>query len=277
MDGEGNLQLVDSDGTFSEDWVEQLGDDYKEHAPTLSRFKNVRDLSKSYAEARKKLGQDPESLVQIPRDDSPDEVKAAFHKAAGKPEKEDGYEYKLPDDLSAKVKVDDEKMTGFRKLSHELNLNQKQHEGLLNFYFKDIADSQDKFEMLMAEQEKEDAEKGKAELLKLYGNGTDERVLRANAVLRKFGGDEAVASFNAQNNPLMVKFLDNIAEAMSEDTLKGVAAATFPSASDIKSQVAKIREEMTKIEKENPGTYRGNPRYKDLIEQKHELYKKMPA
>ena len=95
--------------------------------------------------------------------------------------------------------------------------------------------------------------------------------------MRKFGGDEAVAAFNAQNSPLMTEFLDNIASAMSEDTLKGLGAATDSSASAIKSQVAKIREEMTKIEKENPGTYRGNPKYKDLIGQKHELYKRMPA
>ena len=277
MEGNNDIQLVSPDGTFAENWTEQLGEGFEEHAPTLSRFKNVKDLSKSYAEARSKLGHDPEHLVQIPKDDSPDEVKAAFHKAHGKPEKEDGYEYKLPDDISAKIKIDDEKMAGFRKLSHGLNLNQKQHEGLLNFYFKDIADTQDKYKMLMAEQEKEDAEKGKAELRKKYGNGTEEKILRANAVMRKFGGDEAVAAFNAQNSPLMTEFLDNIASAMSEDTLKGLGAATDSSASAIKSQVAKIREEMTKIEKENPGTYRGNPKYKDLIGQKHELYKRMPA
>ena len=37
--------FVNADGTFSENWHTALGDDFKDDAPTLSRYKSVQDLS----------------------------------------------------------------------------------------------------------------------------------------------------------------------------------------------------------------------------------------
>lgn len=267
--------IVNPDGSFVENWTEKYGEENQAH---LKRYKDFDALVNSHIATKSKFGRDPDTLIQIPQDDSPDEVKAAFYKAGGKPDTVDEYEYKLPKELAEKVEVNEERLTAFKKFAHEkLHLSKAEFVEALNFYFTDIAESIGKYDTIFNEQQKEEIEKGQAELKspKVWGNDYDNRVLRANAILRKYGGEDAVASFNAQNSPLMAKFLDNIAGAMSEATIKGLGPSTGPSSADTKAKIAEIRSRMDKIVQENPVNFKANAEYKSLTAQKTELYKQM--
>lgn len=61
------------DGSFVQDWHAKLGDEFKDAAPTLSRFKSFPDLTKSFLHGQKQLS----TRVQPPTETStPEQVKA---------------------------------------------------------------------------------------------------------------------------------------------------------------------------------------------------------
>ena len=74
-------------------------------------------------------------------------------------------------------------------------------------------------------------------------------------------------------SPWMIMFLDKVAESLSEDTLKGLTSVTVPTSAQIDSKITEVRMEMEKIMKENPANFKNNPRFKELRDRKHELYK----
>lgn len=259
---------VNSDGSFVENWHEKYGE---ENTATLSRFNNFDDFVNSHIATKKKFGKNPDTLVEIPTETSSDEVKTAWAKAHSVPET---YEYKLSDELAIKLgPLDDKRMTTLREFAKTKNWSQADFKDVLDFYHNSMSGDIDTAGVANQEQQDASAAEGKAELKKKWLDGYDNRVLRANAVLRKFGGEEAVAEFNAQNSPKMIEFLDNIAESMSEDTLKGIGPSTGLTVANIDSQLADIRDDMNRIVKENPVNFKINSKYKDLVERKHILYK----
>ena len=268
--------FVNNEGAFSENWADRFDEGDR---ATLSRYKNVDDLAKSLVSTKKKFGKNPDTLIEVPSDTSSDETKAAWRKANNVPESVEEYAYEYSDELAAKLgPMDDKKMADIKEFAFkELELTPSKFQKMMDFYHTTTASDLDAFDVSNSEKIAEDAETSKAELKKEWLGDYDNRVLRANAVLRKYGGEDAVASFNAQNSPAMAKFLDNIAQTMSEDTLKGTQMSNQVTATGLKSQINDVRLEMDKIAKENPVNYKATAKYKELTTRKHDLYKKMPA
>ncbi len=263
--------LVNPDGSFVDNWHGKYG---KENEGHLSRYKNLDALVNSHIATKKKFGRDPDTLVEIPTETSSDEVKAAWAKAHGVPEE---YEYALSDEMAVKLgPLNDKKMEALREFGKSKNWSQADFKDVLDFYHKNISDDLDSYEITNNEQLVEAQEKGKAELRKEKGWQSEgeynNKVFLANALMRKYGGEEAVASFNAQNSPTMAKFLNNMVGAMSEDTLKGLGPSTVQLSADIDSQMADVRSQMDAIIKENPFNFKINSKFKDLKKKKTELY-----
>jgi len=273
----GDTGFVNSDGTFVDGWTDR--EQFKDNADTLVRFGNVSDLAHSYMDLRKKTSKNPDSLVEIPNANSSDEIKAAWRKANDVPDTTDDYKYELSPELAAKLgPLDDKKIADVKEFAHkELELSPAKFQKLLDFYHTVVANEIDVVSTTLAEQQTRAKEESIAELKKEWLSSYDDKVARANAVMRKYGGDKAVAEFNAENSPAMAKFLDNIAEAMSEDTLKGLKGNSSVTRDGLKSQIAEIRSQMDVIQKEYPATYKGNAKFKDLQEQKRSLYKQFPS
>lgn len=268
----GDEGFVNSAGVFLEGWAGR--DEFKENEATLSRYKNVTDLANSLIATKTKYGKNADVMVEIPGETSSDEVKAAWRKAKGVPDSVDAYEYEMSDEMAVKLgPLDDKKLTEFRDFAQKQDWSPKQFKDALDFYHTNIATDIDLYDVTYNEQLKEDQEKGTVELKKLWLGDYDTKVLRANAVLRKYGGEEAVASFNAQNSPLMAQFLDKIAESMSETQLTSLVSSASATAGDIKAKLAEVREQMDKIIKDNPVNFAINAQYKELLERKHNLYK----
>jgi len=273
--GNDPVSPVNADGSFAENWTEKYGDD----SATLLRFKDFDSLVNTHMEQRRKFGKNPDTLVEMPNDESSDKVKAAWSKALGRPETNDLYEYKLSDEHTTKLgPMSETKMTAFREFAHGQNWSQKQFAAALDFYHTSMAGDIDAADISFNEQYAANQATGMAELKAEWLDGTDDRILRANSVMRKYGGEEAVAELCAENNPKMIKFLDNIAGAMGEDTLKGFRGTSeLDTKSGIKAKVNENRARMGAIMKENPANYRGDPEFRELDRSNTELYKAMPA
>ena len=268
--------FVGSDGTFKDGWTGR--DEFKANADTLGRFKSVPELAKGYMEARTKIGKNPDTLVEIPTETSSDEIKAAWSKAHGVPETIEGYEYEMDADLAIKLgPIDDTKMATLREFAKKKNWSQADFKDVLDFYHNDLAAGIDATGISLTEQQAKVKADSIAELKKEWLGAYDDKVNRANAVMRKYGGEEAVAEFNADNSPAMAKFLDNIAEAMSEDTLKGLKGSNALTAEGLNTQIADLRSQQDAIRKENPINFKSDPRFKDIEGRLKGVYQKKPA
>ena len=209
--------IVNVDGSFIDNW----SDKYPEtDRATLSRFKKFDDLVTSHMSMRKKFGKNPDSLVEIPNETSTDEVKAAFHKARGVPDTAEEYKYERNTELSENIKVDDDKIAAFSQIAKSHNLTPIQFNGVVNDYLAIIDKDITAFDLVQDDKDKTALETAEKELKKDFGNAYDEKIARANSILRKYKGQEMVAELNLENNPAMTRFLDNIAEDMSEDRIK---------------------------------------------------------
>ena len=271
--------VVKEDGSFTENWHEKYGKDNEAH---LSRYKTFDSLVNSHIDTKKKFGKDPNTLVEIPTEHSSDEVRTAWSKARGRPDTNDLYEYALSDEMAIKLgPVNDKKMAAFREFAHKQDWNQKEFKEALDFYHANISDDIDAFDISYKEEKAADATACKTELRKKEGWRSEEefnsKVQRAQSVMEKYGGVDVVADLNLENEPKLLVFLDNIAESMSEDTLKGLAPSSGTTKANIKTRIAENREQMDTIMKKDKVNYRNNPKFRELDKRNIELYKQMPV
>ena len=85
--------------------------------------------------------------------------------------------------------------------------------------------------------------------------------------MRHYGGEEAVASLKAENNPHMTLMLDRIAEDMAPARIAGIMGTK----STMLPTNEKINQEMAALRKE-PGYFDGqHPDHKSLMERRTAL------
>ncbi len=266
-DGGSAVSVVTADGSFTENWSEKYGADNQAH---LSRYKDFDSLVNSTISTKKKFGKNPDSLVEIPSETSSDDVRAAFRKAKGVPDNLDAYEYKLSDEMAIKLgPLQDDKMSAIRKFAQEeLELSPGKFTKLLDFYHQSTSDDIDAFGISNNEQLQKAQEEGKAQLRTLPGWQSEQeytdKVRIAQSVMEKYDLVGAIDELALQNSPKLLVGLNNIADSMSEDTLKGLRASPDNMVANTKTQIAEIRSRMDVIIKENPSNFKGNVEFKDL-------------
>ncbi len=270
----GQASVVNTDGSFTENWHGKYGDENNAH---LSRYKTFDDLVNSHIATKKKLGKNPDSLVEIPTDTSSDEVKAAWRKAKGAPDSIDAYEYTLSDEKAVKLgPLRDDLMTKVKEHANKQDWSPAEFKANLDLYHDIMSDDIDTFGKTTEAETAEAIEKSKAELKQLWLGDYDAKVQRAQSVMEKYGGVEAVAELNLQNSPTLIKFLDNIAGSMSEDTLKGLKGSSGLSTDNINSQIVELRSQQDAIRRESPVNFKSNPKFKDLENRLKGLYQQKP-
>jgi len=255
--------IVNPDGSFAENWYEKY--DKADH-PTLSRFKNFDDYVTSDMSMRRKFGKDPDKLYEIPGEEASDEDRVAFHRARGVPDKAEDYKYERSKDLSDNIDTDDEKVAAFAQIAKKHNLTPTQFNGIVNGYLGLVDKDITAFDQIQEDKQQKAKEDAEAALKKEMGNAYDERVARANLLLRKYKGNEMVAELGLENNPAMIRFLDAIAEDMSEDRIKGLVSTSTPSPTA-------IQDEIDKLKAHDAFTDRKHPEHKKVLTQLTELYK----
>lgn len=274
--------VMNPDGSFVEGWEQKYPKDSRE---MLSRFKSFDDLVTSDISLRGKFGhygQDPDSLIQVPKEDSSDEVKAAFWKAAGELNSADDYKFERSKDISEKVELNDAKVKDWAAIAKKHHLSQPQFLGLANDWLISVGADIDAFDLAQAQKTEQSKTDAVAMLRKKFGAGVEERITRAEALRNKYGNDvikEADGTEksliqkleeenpNLKTSPWMRMLFDNIAESLSEDSLKGITAVTTPTTGQIDAKIAEVRADPAFLD-------RTHPRHKEVNQQLEDLYKK---
>jgi hypothetical protein len=242
--------------TVAKSWKEAISEEFRED-PNIAKFTEIDALAKSYINATRMIGQDK---VAVPNNNSTDDQWNEVYDKLGRPESPDKYKLEANSDV---VPLDESAIKSFAENAHQLGLNNKQAQGILEFYKNSMESS--------AQQTKIDTETSQAqaeqELRKEWGRSYDDNIKRAAQV--------AKANMNAEildltlsdgrrlgDHPEIIKGFANIANLMSEDKMIGTGEDNATSGRD-------LNEEISKIVNDRDGPYwnKSHPEHDKIVQQ----------
>ena len=220
--------------TVAKSWKEAIPEDLR-NDPNISKFTELEALAKSYINATRMIGQDK---VAVPNNNSTDDQWNEVYNKLGRPESPDKYKLEVKSDV---VPLDDGAIKSFAENAHKLGLNNKQAQGILEFYKESMEGS--------VQQSRVDTETAQAnteaQLRKEWGRAFDDNIKKAGAV--------AKANMNPQildmelkdgtrlgDHPEVIKGFANIANLLSEDKLVGTESENVSQGVDYQSEISKI-------------------------------------
>ena len=220
--------------TVAKSWKEAIPEDLR-NDPNISKFTELEALAKSYINATRMIGQDK---VAVPNNNSTDDQWNEVYNKLGRPESPDKYKLEVKSDV---VPLDDGAIKSFAENAHKLGLNNKQAQGILEFYKESMEGS--------VQQSRVDTETAQAnteaQLRKEWGRAFDDNIKRAGAV--------AKANMNPQildmelkdgtrlgDHPAIIKGFANIANLMSEDKLVSTESESVDKGTDYEAEISKI-------------------------------------
>ena len=144
-------------------------------------------------------------LLEIPAQDAPNEVKAAFRTRLGVPDKPESYEFEKPElPKGSTLKWDDAAEGNFRKMAHELGLNKDQAKALFKFdterQLGAYAARQKALADIKANAQAED-EKFNSALKTAWGNEFEANKAKAVEAAKKTSDAELMAVFSEAKLP----------------------------------------------------------------------------
>ena len=183
-------------------WTSQLLKDISGNADymkRLSKFENISDLAKSYAELEGKIGN---SIVKPEKDAKPEEI-SAFYERLGKPKDVSGY--------SLSEKNTDE----LKALAFENNLTDEQ----LNGIYAGLQKALERNQMDVAAQQQRLLAETDAALHKEYGNKYAEKIAFMQRGIQTYGGKELgtmLSDAGLLYHPAIVKLFITLGEQSAE-------------------------------------------------------------
>jgi hypothetical protein len=202
--------FVSADGSFSEGWTSRLPDDLKDAGASLTKFKTVKDLAKSYHNLEKTIGARPQGVV-IPTEKSTPEEVAAYRKAVGVPDTVEAYDFK-PEEMPEGMTWNPDNAKAFAAVAHKHNIPPAA--------MKELAGIQAKMREMeastLANMVHAKREEGKAALQKEWGTDFDKNIGRAQVAAKLAGIDSNSPGFG---DPNVVKAFVRLTNMLSEDKL----------------------------------------------------------
>jgi len=215
-------------------WKDSISEEYRAD-PSIEKFTEIDALAKSYINATKMIGQDK---IVIPTKNSTQEAWDEAYAKLGRPETADKYNFDVKSDV---VPMDESAIKSFAEQSHKLGLNNKQAEGILDFYKNNMEGT--------AQQAKIDTETAQAqseqELRQEWGRDFDAKVQQAGALAKANINPEVLDMTLANgirlgDHPEIIKGFAKIASMMSEDKMVATESENVNSVSDIESEISAI-------------------------------------
>ena len=220
--------------TVAKSWKEAIPEELR-NDPNISKFTELEALAKSYVNATRMIGQDK---VAVPNNNSTEDQWNEVYDKLGRPESADKYQLDVKSDI---VPLDEGAIKQFAENAHQLGLNNKQAQGILEFYKNSMESS--------AQQSKIDTETAQAnaeqELRKEWGSNYEANIKKAGSV--------AKANMNAEildmelkdgtrlgDHPAIIKGFANIANLMSEDKLVSTESENVSQGTDYEAEISKI-------------------------------------
>ena len=220
--------------TTQSTWKESISETYR-NDPNIQKFTEIDALAKSYINATRMIGQDK---VVIPTNNSTEDQWNEVYDKLGRPESAEKYSL---DAKSKVVSLDENAVKQFAETSHKLGLNNKQAQGLLEFYKQNMEGT--------AQQAKIDTETAQAqaeqELRSEWGREFDTKVKQASS-LAKANIKPEILDMTLSNgtrlgdHPEIIKGFAKIAGMMSEDKIVSTESESVQSNQSIQDEIDSI-------------------------------------
>jgi hypothetical protein len=215
-------------------WKDAISQEYRDDQ-NIQKFTEIDALAKSYINATKMIGQDK---MVIPNNNSTDDQWNEVYEKLGRPESAEKYKLEAKSDV---VPMDEGAIKSFAEQSHKLGLNNKQAQGILEFYKNNMEGT--------AKQAQVDTETAQAQsaqqLRQEWGRDFDAKIKQAGA-LAKANINADVLDMQLQNgtrlgdHPEIIKGFAKIANMMSEDKIIATESESVNTVKDLESEIASI-------------------------------------
>ena len=220
--------------TTQSTWKDSISEEYRKD-PNIEKFTEIDALAKSYINATKMIGQDK---VAVPTNNSTEEAWNEVYDKLGRPESAEKYSL---DAKSKVVSLDENAVKQFAETSHKLGLNNKQAQGLLEFYKTNMEGT--------AQQAKIDTETAQAqaeqELRSEWGREFDTKVKQAGS-LAKANMKPEILDMTLSNgtrlgdHPEIIRGFAKIAGMMAEDKIVSTESESVQSNQSIQDEIDTI-------------------------------------
>ena len=246
--------------TVAKSWKEAISEEYR-NDPNISKFTEIDALAKSYINATRMIGQDK---VAVPNENSTDDQWNEVYAKLGRPESAD--KYKL-DVKSEAVPIEDGAIKQFAETSHKLGLNNKQAQGILEYYKSMMEGS--------AQQFKVDTETAQAQaeqqLRQEWGKTFEENVKKAGSVAKANLGVDVLDmqlkdGTRLGDHPEVIKGFAKIADMMSEDKIVSTESENVDQGKDIEQEISRIMNDRT-----GPYWNKTHPDHDKIVQQVYTL------
>lgn len=259
------VALVDHEGKFSEKFLEHFDEGDR---PTLERFQKtgLKSLGRSHVDLQRQF-RSPDDYVKMLTDESSDEERAAFHKRRGVPaEAKDYPAYEIPEGLT-NVSTTPEEQVVYNELFKKANLTPAQRKIMADGHYAYLDKMFGDAESARVEAENQDYDKADMELNKVLGRGKEQALLRAQAIMRLYQGEDVVNQLKGKNSSLMTLMFHRIAEDMAPARIAAIMGSTSPSI----PTNDKINREMEEL-RNHPAYFDSqHPEHKKIMEKKTAL------
>ena len=247
-------------------WKEAISEEFRQD-PNIEKFTEIDALAKSYINATQMIGKDK---VAVPNKNSTDDQWNEVYDKLGRPESADKYSLNAKSEV---VPIDEQAIKQFAENAHQLGLNNKQAQGILEFYKNNMEGT--------AQQSKIDTETAQAQaeqqLRQEWGRDFEGKVKQAGA-LAKANINPEVLDMTLSNgtrlgdHPEIIKGFAKIAGMMSEDKIVSTESENAQS-------VSNIEEEISSIVNDRNGPYwnKGHPDHDKMVQQVYTLREMLNA
>ena len=227
--------------------------------PSLQTFDSVDKLAKSYVNAVKMIGGNPDNLISLPQEG---ESWDSFYNQLGRPEQADGYDF--GEDV-------DGVLDDFKSFAHQNNFTQNQADNLLEL-FGDIQEEDAKNEEQAMEDLKVETTIG---LQRDWGKNYDGNLDYARRAYAQFGTAELTEVLDGSgfgNHPEMIKAFSKVGQLLGEEAL---AVGTGLGRNQMSPQSAQEEIQALYRDKDFSKSYRDNkdPSHKTAMSKMDRLFK----
>tara|TARA_Y100000361_G_scaffold122371_1_gene114587 strand:+ start:333 stop:1196 length:864 start_codon:yes stop_codon:yes gene_type:complete len=247
-------------------WKDSISEEFRKD-PSIEKFTEIDALAKSYINATRMIGQDK---IAIPTKNSTQDVWDEAYSKLGRPESPDKYNLNVESDV---IQMDENAIKNFAEQSHKLGLNNKQAEGILDFYKNNMEGN--------AQQAKIDTETAQAQseqqLRQEWGRDFDAKVQQAGAIAKANIKPEVLDMTLSDgtrlgDHPEVIKGFAKIASMMSEDKIVSTESENVNSVADIESEISSITNDT-----DGPYWNKSHPDHDKIVQQVYTLREMLNA
>lgn len=242
--------------TVAKSWKDTISEEFR-NDPNIAKFTEIDALAKSYINATRMIGSDK---VVIPNQNSTEDQWNEVYGKLGRPESPDKYKFDVKSEV---IPFDDNAIKQYADNVHKLGLNNKQAQGILEFYKNSMEQSakQSQIDMETAR------EQSQQQLRQEWGRAYDDNIKKAGAV--------AKANLNPQildmqlkdgsrlgDNPEIIKGFAKIANLLSEDSMVSTESESVNQGKDLETEISRITNDKT-----NPYWNKSHPDHTKMVQQ----------